>query len=318
MKKIKYTKEKVLVTGATGFVGSHLCEALINDGYQVIALVHNKKEISYLKNHDKLKIIKGDIRNFIEIFKIFEKNKPSGIFHMAAVQPSKQNNDPTSFFESNVRGTFNLLESCRLLNIKNIIYSSSMSVYGSIYKRKTGNLPIDENYPTDPFDFYSLTKLKGEEFCQFYAKQFNLNIIILRYSGIFGVGKNRGAVANFVKNAIAGNSIKVLSNINWDIIYVKDVIKSNIAAFKKIAQMQFEIINIGSGKEINIKELAENILEISGSKSKIELEKNPFLSKPFHFYYNIAKAKKLLKFNPMPIKQGLQQYIKEINNSLKK
>ncbi|MDO8592401.1 MAG: NAD-dependent epimerase/dehydratase family protein [bacterium] len=316
--KMKYIKEKVLVTGAAGFVGSHLCEALINDGYEVIALVHNKKEIGRLKNVQRLRAIKGDIENFIEIFKILKKNKPSGVFHLAAIQPSKLNNDPAAFFEANVGGTFNILDASRRLNIKKIIYSSSMSVYGSVYERKINNLPVGEDCPTDPYDFYSLTKLMGEEFCRFYARQFNLNIIVLRYSGIFGPRKKGGAVTGFIKNAFAGQPIKILNNINWDIIHVKDVVKANMAAFKKSAQMRFEIINIGSGQEINIKELAKSILEISGSKSKIELDKNLFLSKPLRFYYNITKAKKLLKFKPMSAKQGVRQYIKEINNNFKK
>lgn len=316
MKKIKHIKEKVLVTGAAGFVGSHLCEALIDDGYEVIALSHNKKRS--LKSGQRLKIISGDIKNFIEIFKILKKHKPSGVFHLAAILPSKLNIDHASFFETNIRGTFNLLEACRLSNIKKVIYSSSMSVYGSINETRTSKLPAGENYPADPDDFYGLTKLMGEEFCGFYAKRFNLNIIILRYSGIFGPGKNQGAAANFIKNAVAGDAIKISNNINWDIVYVKDVIKANIAAFKKSAQTRFAIINIGSGRETNIKELAENILKISGSRSKIELAKDLFSAKPSRFYFNIAKAKKLLKFKPRPLEQALRENIKEINHNFKK
>lgn len=276
----KAKKKKVLVTGANGFIGSNLCKSLTQGGYHVVDLG------------------KTDIRDFKEISKILKKHKPYGVFHMAAILPSGENR---VFFDVNVKGTFNLLEACRLSGVRKFIYSSSMSVYGKDIKY----LPVDEKHPINPYDFYSLTKFLGEELVKLY----NFDSVILRYSGVYGPGKEQGAVANFIRNAKLNKPLKILNNISWDIIYVKDVVEANIKAFEKADKLRFEIINIGSGKEINIKDLAEKIIEITGSKSKIISNKT---SPCLHFYFNINKAKKLLNFKPQSYDTSLKANIAEI------
>ena len=285
-------KKKVLVIGANGFIGSHLCDALNKKGYQVIGLYYNSGKRN------------TDIRDFKSILKILKKHKPEAVFHTAAVLPGRKDN-PFLFFEVNTKGTFNLLEACRLQGVKKFIYSSTMSVYG----KDIEYLPIDEKHPTNVSDFYGLTKFLGEELVRFYAKNHNLNAIVLRYSGVYGPGKEQGAVANFIRNAKQNKPLKISNNICWDIIYIKDVVEANIKALEKADKLKFEIINIGSGKEININNLAEKIIKITGSKSNIVFNK----SLPcFHFYFNINKAKKLLKFKPCSYDTSLKANITEI------
>ena len=282
----KSKKKKVLITGANGFIGSHLCEALNKKGYDVAHLG------------------KADIRDFKEILKIFKKQKPYGVFHLAALLPPGENN---AFFDVNVKGTFNLLEACRLCDVKRFIYSSSMSVYGD-----AKYLPVDEKHPNNTSDFYGLSKLLGEELVKLYIKQYDLNAIILRYSGVYGPGKKQGAVANFIKNAKLDKPLTITHNISWDIIYIKDVVEANIMAFEKADKLRFEIINIGSGKEINIKDLAEKIIQITGSKSKIRILASHGSLAPRHFYFNINKAKRLLKFKPQSYDTSLKANIAKI------
>lgn len=282
-------KKKVLVTGAKGFIGSHLCDALDKKGYNVVDLG------------------KADIRDFKKILRIFKKEKPDTVFHLAALLPPGQNK---ALFDVNVKGTLNLLEACCLQGVKRFIYSSSMSVYGDpLY------LPVDEKHPINPQNFYDLSKWLGEELVKFYAKQYNLKVVVLRYSGVYGLGKDQGAVANFIKNAKINKPLRILNNINWDIIYVKDVVEANIKAFEKLDKIKFEVINIGTGKEINIKDLAEKIIKITGSKSKIICNKKS--SAPWHFYFNINKAKRLLKFKPCPYDTALKTNLAEIKLSSK-
>jgi UDP-glucose 4-epimerase len=308
MTKKESKKSKVLVTGATGFVGSYLCDALLKKDYQVIGLSHTThNRLAYIQNHKNFSLVKGDITNFKNITNILTKHRPAATFHTAALLHSPEPNDgPFPFFATNAKGTLNILEACRLRNIKTIIYSSSMSVYGAKYKY----LPVDEKHPTAPYDFYSTTKLMGEELCQLYAEQYQLNVIILRYAGIYGTRRKWGALYHFVKNTTQNQSIKILNNICWDIIHVKDVVQANVSAFAKAEKIKYKIINIGSGQEVNIKTLAKKIVKISGSRSKIIIPKNLSKSPSSHFYFDLTTAKKLLNFNPSALESGLLNYIK--------
>jgi UDP-glucose 4-epimerase len=298
--------KKVLVTGASGFLGSHLCEGLLGRGYEVFALIYgSKRKIKHLEDNVFFHTREVNITNFKKIIEIFDEIKPEGVFHVAALHSPNPPDDPFPFFEANIKGTLNILEACRKNNIKKIIYSSSMSVYG--LNRKY--LPVDEKHPVDPYDFYSITKSMGEEWCKFYSKEHNQRIIILRYVGIFGPRRDWGAITNFVKSAIAGRPLRIFNNINWDIIYVEDVSKANNYAFEKLGDLNFEIINIGSGREFNIKEVALQIKKLTKSNSKIEFAKNLDDKAAPHFYFNITKAKKLLGFEPTPLVEGLKKYI---------
>ncbi|MFH1968250.1 MAG: NAD-dependent epimerase/dehydratase family protein [bacterium] len=306
---MKQKGKKVLITGADGFVGSHLCRHLLQKGYSVIGLAfRDKQKLGHLRKNKNFQIVEGDIRNFDKVFKILKEHKPEGIFHTAAILPSeKENDNPFNFFEVNAIGTLNLLEACRILNIKKFIYSSSTTVYG----RSKKCLRADERHPVNPSDFYELTKLEGENFCKLYSKKYGIKTIILRYSGVFGLGKNQGAVATFVKNALSGKPLNIFNNTSWDIIYIEDAVKANILALEKLGKLNFEVINIASGREINIKDLAQKIIKISGSNSKIKI--NKFLSS-FCLSANSNKAQRILKFKPTPLDKALDKYIKEIKN----
>lgn len=300
-------EEKVLVTGSSGFVGSHLCELLIKNGYKVIGLsFHEKQKIEGLKRDKNFQPVECDIRNFDNVFKILKEYKPEGIFHTAAVLPSKdKDNIPFNFFEVNAIGTLNLLQACRLLNIKKFIYSSSTSIYG----RNPKCLKADEKYPGNPSDFYELTKLAGENFCKLYSQKYDIKTMILRYAGVFGPGRRQGAIAVFIKNALLNKPLHILGNTSWNMVYVKDIAKANILAFEKLDKLNFEIINIANDGEIHIKDLAQKIIKISGSKSKIKINK---FSASFCLSCSNSKAKKILKFKPLSMEQALAEYIEEM------
>lgn len=297
----KRKNNKVLVTGAAGFVGSHLCEGLLNRGFDVIGLIYgNDTNIGHLKKNKKFKTVKGDITNFQEVLDILKKYEPDGVFHVAAAVPSNETKEdsPSLFFEVNVKGTFNLLEACRQTNIEKFIYSSSMSVYNKEAKQ----LPVSEENSVDPRDFYGLSKWQGEELVRIYTEKYKSNAIILRYAGIYGPRKEEGAVATFIKNALQNKPIDIFSDISWDIVYVEDVVQANILAFEKLEKLGFAVVNIGSGREVHIKELAGKIIGITKSHSKIKINK---IRDSFRFYFKINKAQKLLGFKPISLEKGL-------------
>jgi UDP-glucose 4-epimerase len=179
-----------------------------------------------------------------------------------------------------------------------------MNVYG-----KTKYLPVDERHPTEPVNLYGLTKLIGEELCEYYARNFAYRVIILRYSGVFGTGKNVGAIASFVSKALRGESLCLEGDGSdiWDTLSFKDVIHANILALKNIDAIKFGLFNIGYGKGLKVKKVAEDIINFTSSLSEIKFkEKNDKIK----FYYNIRKAREKLKFNPLPFHQRLKEFIK--------
>jgi UDP-glucose 4-epimerase len=311
LKIMNNKKKKILITGAEGFIGSHLSAALIKKGYHVLDLVYGDHTRPKGIKNKNLKIIKGDVTNFKLILEIFKKYKPETVFHMAAVLPLAGEEDPFLYFDVNTKGTLNILEACRKADVRNIIYSSSMSVYGKDIRY----LPVDERHPVNPNTFYGLTKWQGEEFGRIYASNYKLNIINLRYSGVYGPDKGRGAVVRFMKNAFSGKPLKILENTSWDIVYVDDVVRANISALEKIDKLRFETINIGSGEETNIENLAKKIKEITKSASLIKINKSLPKSR---FFYDISKAKKLLDFRPLSIRQGLLAYANNFRKNILK
>ncbi|MBI2577871.1 MAG: NAD-dependent epimerase/dehydratase family protein [Candidatus Wildermuthbacteria bacterium] len=299
-------KKRVAVTGATGLVGSHLSRQLLKRGYDVLGLSYGQEAATEQLRADKnFSYYKADITNFEEITAIFKDYAPYAIFHTAALLPRSQNAEALSFFATNVRGTIHVLEACRRLGIKKIIYSSSMSVYG----KEIQVLPVNETNPLRPYDFYSLTKLQGEDFCRLYSEQYGAEVIVLRYAGIYGFPRKDGVVYNFIKNAKEDKPLEISSDTSWDIIYAEDVATANILALEKENLPSFSIFNIGSGKEIHVRELAERIIERTNSRAKLlSCTSGP----AFRFFFDISKAKEELGFSPISLEKGLEEYVRQV------
>ncbi|MBI2463482.1 NAD-dependent epimerase/dehydratase family protein [Candidatus Peregrinibacteria bacterium] len=296
-------KENVLVTGASGFIGARLCDTLLRNDLKVYGMYHaNQDRIKTLKKNKNFQAVCQNIADAASMNRLMKKIKPKAVFHAAAYVAEEKN--PQPFFTTNVIGTLNILEACRLNNVRTIIHSSSMSVYGN----KPKYLPVDERHPLQPYDFYSLSKKTAEDICDFYAKNHNINIIVLRYSGVFGQGRDSGAVAHFIKSALLQKPLSIQNNINWDIIDVNDVAEANFQAYKQAEKLQYELINIGRGQEINIIDLAKKIIVMTQSKSQLTI--SPLCEKnPYRFYFDITKAKKLLHFKPENLNACLKRYI---------
>lgn len=300
--------QKVIVTGANGFIGSHLCRFLLDRGLHVFGFHYdNDDSLKVLKTNKNFQSYQCDISDQKRVNELFKKIKPQAIFHTAAYLPAGIQSDPAPFFQNNVNGTLNILEACKSHNVKTLVHSSSMSIYGTEIKK----LPVNENAVPNPYDFYSLTKKISEDLCAFYAKTQAINIIILRYSGVFGPGKKGGAVTSFFLNALANKPLVIETNINWDIVHVEDITKANFAAYQKAGKLKCKIINIGMGKEINILQLAKKIIKLTRSKSEIQIPK-PLSSKPYRFFFDLKEAKKHLGYAPTSIDRGLKKYFDSI------
>jgi UDP-glucose 4-epimerase len=301
---------KSLVTGGGGFIGSHLCEKLVNLGHKVIVIdnfsVGNLNNLKNIKN--KIDIIKTDIRNYNSIIKYF--NNVDNVFHLAAladIVPSIER--PDEYYLTNVTGTLNVLKASISKKIRRFIYSASSSCYGIPRKYPTSeDSSINPQYP------YALTKRLGEELVVHFAKVYNLNASSLRFFNVYGprarTSGTYGAVFGvFLAQKLAQKPFTVVGSGRQtrDFTYVSDVVDAIIKVFLK-KNISGEIFNVGSGKTISI----NKIIELLGGK-KIYIPKRP--GEPEITYANISKIKKKLNWKPkITIEQGINRMLEDIDN----
>ena len=190
-------KLDILITGGTGFIGSHLVRRFSNLGHRVTVVTRTEKleRINRITHAPKLKLIEADISDFTELNRKINNFRFDIIFHFAAQLPRNENKSQFDrYIKTNAEGTLNILKLSDALKVYKIVYASSVSVYSP-----TQNDVIDENYPTIPDNVYGISKLIGEIYCRMYALEREINIIVLRLSGIFGPGRTNGSEYKFIK-----------------------------------------------------------------------------------------------------------------------
>ncbi len=294
---------KILVTGADGFIGSHLCEKLVQNGYKVIALSYYNSfgfngwlDFIDEKIKKKIKIISGDIRdqNFIDLsFKGVDV-----IFNLAALIGIPYSYTSTeSYIDTNIKGTFNILNFSKKFNVKKIIHISTSEVYGTAQ-----SIPIKEDHPVVGQSPYSASKIAAEQLCIAYNKSFNLPVTVLRPFNVFGPRQSARAIiptiiSQYIKNS---NYLSLgLTNTTRDFNYVDDTVNALIKCIKA-KNTNGEIINIGTGKEFSVETIAKIISEYFGKKLKIKNRRDrmrPKNSEVMRLCSSTNKAKKLLKWN---------------------
>ena len=304
----------ILVTGATGFIGSHQCKELVQRGYQVFALSRSGRtdSIESLLSQKEFHLLVGDIRDADMMRNVIRDNAIKAILHLAALLPkSNKQNDPFLYFDTNARGTVIMLDAAYQNRVEKFIYASTLSVYSE----PPEYLPVDESHPAQPATAYGVSKVEGELYCNLYAKA--MNVAVLRYSGAYGQGERESnAVLTFIKQALANKPITIHGDGNQtsDFVYIDDMVQGTLLALEN---SQPGVYNIGSGREISVIDLAERIISITNSKSELVLtDKNT--ERPFRFFLDIAKAQKVLGYSPRPLDEGLHTYLKEFNVEVEK
>jgi len=312
---------KLLVTGAAGFIGSHLCERLISKGNTVVGLDNfdpfydreiKESNIKNLKQSDRFKLVEGDIRE-ADCVETICKSGIDIIVHLAAkagVRPSIA--DPVGYADCNIRGTMVLLEAARKLNIKKFIFASSSSVYGNNKK-----VPFSEtdnvDYPISP---YAATKKAGELICHTYHHLYKMDITCLRYFTVYGPRQRPDlAIHKFAKLIEHGKPIPVFGDgsMERDFTYIDDIIDGTMAAIEKCEE--FEIYNLGESRPIRLDKLIAEIEKALGKKAIIE-------HKPIQpgdverTYADVTKAKKMLGYNPdTDVAAGLEKFVLWMRNN---
>lgn len=306
--------KRILLTGGAGFIGSTLAENLLNEGNHVTVIDNfsnfydpeiKEKNIIPLLKFSTFNLHRFDIINKDYLFENIDKHDV--IIHIAAkagVRPSIL--DPLGYEEVNVKGTINLLEFAKHHNIKQFVFASSSSVYGT-----NPNIPWLEDSKLDYIiSPYAGTKRSGEIQGKIYSHLYDIRFIALRLFTVFGPKQRPDlAINKFTKLILQDKAITLYGKGNTirDYTYVDDI----VSAFKSAidyTKSEFEIINIGNNKPISLIELVNNLEDILGTKPKIIFKKEQPGDVP-KTYANINKAKRLLGYEPKTsIKDGLNKF----------
>lgn len=256
---------RCLVTGACGFIGGHMVDALEGRGYTVDAVdnLSAESDITYRNKSKNVTYHNIDICDYEKMEKLFSERRYDLVFHLAAesrIQPSLVN--PVKSAYVNVVGTCSLLNLCRDHRVSRFVYSSTSACYGT-----KNTPPLREDMPNDNLNPYAVTKLAAEDFCMMYWKTFGTPTVSLRYFNVYGdrmpsKGQYAPALAIFMKQKAEGVPLTVVGEGDQtrDFIHVSDVVEANLAvALEEPEKVCGEAFNVGTGKDISILSIAKNI-----------------------------------------------------------
>ena len=306
--KLNFQNKRVLVTGGAGFIGSEVVSQLLTNGYFVTILDNfssGKKQ--YLpKSNKKLKIIKGDIRDKKSVKKAVTDQEV--VIHLAALPFIPDSfYYPGDFFDVNTNGSINMLwNSIKSRSVETFVHISTSEVYGSAQ-----TVSMNENHPTTPHSTYAVSKLAGDRAAFTLHKENGFPVVIIRPFNSYGPRFTEPYIIPEIMSQILNNSKEIiLGNVNTarDFTYVQDTASAIIKSMIE-KKANGEIINVGSGTEISILNLAKKILKIAKKKTKIKYDKSR--ERPYdvnRLNCNNKKAKKILKWSPkISMDEGLSQ-----------
>ena len=313
--------KSILVTGAGGFIGSHLTELLVEKGYNVKAFVHYNSwnkwgwlDASAIKN--KVEIITGDIRDFDSVFAAMQGC--DSVFHLAALIGIPYSYvSPQAYIKTNIDGTYNVLQSARQLGIEKVMVTSTSETYGTAQY-----VPIDEKHPMVGQSPYSATKISADQLSISYFKSFDLPVKIVRPFNTYGPRQSaRAIIPTVISQILNGQTSLKLGNLSptRDLTFVKDTANG----FYQIAETDGlfgEITNIGMNEEITIGNLVQLIADLIGTKVEISSDEQrirPDKSEVERLFCNNAKIMKATNWKPeYTLESGLKETINWISNNL--
>jgi UDP-glucuronate 4-epimerase len=326
---------KILVTGATGFIGFHLCKSLLEDEYEVLgidnindyydvnlkyarlkelgistsSITTNSSPIKHIpssiyKNYSFFKLDIADRDSITQLFQSFNPNMVVNLAAQAGVRYSIEN--PYAYMNSNLVGFLNIIELCRHNNVEGFIYASSSSVYGGNKK-----IPFSVDDRVDnPISFYGASKKSNELIANAYSHLYGLNTTGLRYFTVYGPwGRPDMAMFIFTKNILAGEPIPVFNNgkMKRDFTYIDDIISGTRAAIDK--NYKCEVFNLGNHKSEQLMDVVSLIEQNLGKKAEIEFLPMQLGDVPESFA-DIDYSYEKLSFQPIvSINEGVPKFI---------
>jgi NAD dependent epimerase/dehydratase len=320
---VQLKDKKVLITGADGFIGSHLTERLVELGADVTAMAqyNSFNNWGWLENINEkakkeIKVFTGDIREYDSISKAVAGQDV--VLHLAALIAIPYSyQSPAAYVRTNVEGTLNVLEACKNHGIEKMVHTSTSEVYGTALYA-----PIDEKHPLQGQSPYSASKIGADKMAESYYKSFGVPVATLRPFNTYGPRQSaRAVIPTIISQILAGAKTIKLGSLTptRDFNYVKDTAEGFVLAAQEDKSIG-EVISVGSGKEISIGDLAKTIIELTGRNVEIISEEQrlrPEKSEVNRLLCNNSKALEVLGWQPKyTLRQGLTETIDWIGKNL--
>jgi len=267
--------KKIVVIGGAGLIGSHTVDQLVNEDVREILVYDNfvrgrEENLASALRDPRVRIydVGGDILQADILESALQG--ADGVFHLAALWLLQCHEYPRAAFDTNVRGTFNVIEACVSRGVKRLVYSSSASVYGDAVRE-----PMDEDHPFKNQNFYGATKIAGEAMLRAYHHRYGLNYVGLRYMNVYGPRQDyRGVYIAVIMKMLDAldrrESPTILGDGSeaFDFVAVEDCASANLAAMKATTSDRF--YNVGTGQRTSLRQLAEALIELTGSTREIQ------------------------------------------------
>lgn len=313
--------QKALVTGAAGFIGSHLCEHLLDAGYDVVGIDSftdyydirlKKANLSDFSRRENFSFVGGSI-NDVDLGGLLAD--VDYVFHQAAQAGVRASwgNRFEDYIDANVRATQRLCEAARSAGIVKFIYASSSSVYGD-----TTELPMKESHPTRPVSPYGVTKLAAENLCLLYRKNYGLPAVCLRYFTVFGPRQRPDmSMHRFLKGALTGTPVEIYGDGNQtrDFTYVSDIVAANALAMKY--EGDDTVFNIGGGSRVSVNHVLDIVAKHVAGDFDVRY-KDTEKGDVTHTFADATLAREQLGYSPeVELEEGLEREAEWLRSALR-
>jgi dTDP-glucose 4,6-dehydratase len=314
--------ERVLVTGAAGFIGSHLVERLVRDGYTVRAFVHYNA-LSSWGNLEKLRpdvlgqveVMSGDLADSFMVDHAV--SDCSVVFHLGALIGIPYSyTAPAAYVATNVSGTLNVLQACRRHDVRRLLHTSTSEVYGTAQY-----VPIDEKHPLVGQSPYSASKIGADKLAESYWLSFKTPVVTVRPFNTYGPRQSaRAVIPTIITQALSGEQVKLgATDTVRDFTYVEDTAAGFVAA-ARAPGVDGEVLNLGSGEAVTVGNLVERVSKILGKPLAVRqdpVRMRPTASEVGRLISNNDKARRLLDWTPaVELETGLARTVDAIAASL--
>ena len=301
---------RVLVTGAHGFIGSHLTAALLEQGYQVAILKRDGSDLRRIGHLlDRVTPLTADLRDPDQVLRAVRSGAPDAILHLAAYYAVEHSPEQIGVMvDTNVKGVMGLLDAARLLKTPLFVNTSTCTVY------REKETPLAETDPVGPQNLYDLTKLQAEEACRFFRDRFDVPSVSLRIFPPYGPGDNeRRLIPSAIRKLLAGESPALTTGMQrWDFVHVRDIVAAYLAVLSHPDQaLRGGILNVATGDPKTVREVVERIRTLLGSGQELRWGEIPHRRNEIWLNSGSpAKIRTMLGWEPqVSLEQGLGETV---------
>ena len=303
---------RAVVTGAAGFIGSHLVDRLLAEGHEVVGIdafrdyyppALKERNLAAALAHPAFRLRRADLLDLLADQGLLAELAGADCLYHLAAQPGIRASWGRSFraySDDNVLATQVVLEACAMAGVAKVVYGSSSSVYGD-----AGQLPFHEETPCRPVSPYGVTKLAGEHLCRLYARTHGLDVVVLRFFSVYGPRQRPDmAFARFMAALRRGEPLRLYGGDQTrDFTYVDDIVAGLVAAPSAPGG---SVINLGGGERVSLRQALAALAEVTGLQPEVAVDE-PQAGDARHTWASLARARELLDYEPrVRLHEGLQ------------